>query len=390
MLGIENTNQAAFNWLASGRLVDLISTRHHAPYLARHRLAVIDTRVRFVAIAFALLAIVWIALDAATLSAEVWKFLAGCRIFIALVFMRLALAPSGEQTRARALAMLGLVLAMPLILYGVSQFLFAGTSFHGLAAVNSNLYRALPLMVLAGLSIFPLVTSEGLFFAVVIAAVAAAIQRALAGVNMVELISTLWVFILVLGVYLLACATQLNYMVTLLHRANHDPLTGALTRRSGVDVLDLHFWLACGQDRPLSVLFVGVEDFNSIDGKFGEDAGNQALKDIAAKMLALLRLSDVVIRWGDEELVVILTNTPMRGARLVVDRFIDGWHAARPDRASITLSIGLAERQTDGVADWSPLIALSRKRMHAARASGKTGYADHEGIMGATAPPAAA
>jgi len=390
MLGIRNTNQALFNWLASGRLVDLVSTRHHAPYLARHRLAVIDTRVRFVAIAFALLAIAWIALDAATLSAEVWKFLAGCRIFIALVFMRLALAPSGEQTRARALAMLGLVLAMPLILYGVSQFLFAGTSFHGLAAVNGNLYRALPLLVLAGLSIFPLVTSEGLFFAVAIAAVAAAIQRALAGVNMVELISTLWVFILVLGVYLLACATQLNYMVTLLHRANHDPLTAALTRRSGVDVLDLHFWLACGQDRPLSVLFVGVEDFKSIDRKFGDGAGKQTLKDIAAKMLALLRLSDVVIRWGDEELVVILTNTPMRGARLVVDRFIDGWHATRPDRASITLSIGLAERQTDGVADWSPLIALSRKRMHAARASGKTGYADHEGVMGGTAPPAAA
>jgi diguanylate cyclase (GGDEF)-like protein len=371
MPGIANTLRVIIDWLASGRPIDLVSTRHHAPYLSRHRLGVIDTRVRFVAAAFSLVALIWIALDAATLSAEQWRFLAAIRIGIALVYLRLALAPPSERTRARTLTLLGVLLAMPLFLYGASQYLFAGMPIYGLAAINGNLYRALPYIVLASLSLFPLVTSEGLLFAVLIAAAVFGIQRVLVGVNAVELISTLWVFMLVLGVYLLACATQLNYMVTLLHRANQDPLTGALTRRSGADVLDLHFWLACGQDRPLSVLLVGIDDFKSFDGRLGKGAGEQALKDIAAKMRALLRLSDVVIRWGDEELAVILTNTPMTGARLVIDRFLDGWRSARPDSAAIAIRIGLAERIADGVADWPPLIPIARSRMQASRTSGK-------------------
>ena len=371
MPGITNSLRVIIDWLTSGRLIDLVSTRHHAPYLARHRLTVIDTRVRFIAATFSLLALLWIALDAATLNTEQWKFLAVCRIGIALVYLRLALTPDKERSRARALTILAVFLAMPLILYGVSQYLFAGTSFHGLAAINGNLYLALPLIVLASLSVFPLVTGEGLFFAVLIAAAVAAIQQVLVGVSAIELISTLWVFMLVLGVYLIACATQLNYMVTLLHRANQDPLTGALTRRSGEDVLDLHFWLACGQDRPLSVLFIGTDDFNSLDERLGKGTGAQVLKDIAEKLHALLRLSDAVIRWSDEELVVILTNTPMPGARLVIDRFLDGWRAMRPDSASIATSIGLAERMSDGVADWPPLISRSRSCMLVGRTSGK-------------------
>jgi diguanylate cyclase (GGDEF)-like protein len=371
MPAITNTLRLIIDWLASGRLLDLVSTRHHAPYLARHRLTVIDTRIRFVAAAFSLVVLLWIALDAATLSAEQWKFLGACRIGIALIYLRLALAPDQERSRVRALAILGIFLAMPLMLYGVSQYLFAGMSFHGLAAINGNLYRALPLIVLASLSVFPLVTGEGMFFAALIAIAVVGIQRVVLGVSAVELISTLWVFMLVVGVYLLACATQLNYMVALLHRANHDPLTGALTRRSGVDVLDLHFWLASGQDRPLSVLFVGTNDFKSLDDKLGKGAGDQVLKDIAAKLHALLRLSDAVIRWSDEELVVILTNTPTPGARLVIDRFLDGWHAMRPDSASIAIRIGLAERIAEGVANWPPLIAMARSRMQLSSTSGK-------------------
>lgn len=279
---------------------------------------------------------------------------------------------------------------MPLILYGVSQYLLAGTPLQGLAAINANLYRALPLIVIAGLSVFPLVASEGLFFAVAIAFVVAVIQRVLVGVNAIELFSTLWVFMLVMGVYLIGCAIQLNYMITLARRASHDPLTGALTRASGVEVLDLHFRLACAQDAPLSVLVLGADKLKAIDTKFGQGAGEQMLKEIAAKLHALLRLSDVIIRWGGEELVVILTNTPMRGARLVVDRYIGDSLATRPEAAPVAAFIGIAERQTDAVADWWQLIALSNKRMHVAKTSGKISCVSHEEILGANVQPAAA
>lgn len=390
MLTLKNTVRLLLAWLASGHFVDLLSTRHHTPYLTRHRLTAIVTRIRLAAVAFSVFTLLWIALDAATLSSDQWRLLAACRVLAAVVFILLAVAPERESSRARVLTMLGIILAMPLAIYGVSQFLLAGVPLQGLVAFNSNLYRALPLIVLAGLSIFPLVASEGLFFALVIACAVAAIQLVLVGVNAVELFSTLWVLMLAMGVYLLACAIQLNYMMALLRRASHDPLTGALTRRSGVEVLDLYFRLACDQDVPLSVLFVDADNFKAINDNFGHDAGDQALKNIAAKLQGLMRLADVVIRWGGEEFVVILTNTPMSGAHLVIDRIIDDWLGTRPDGVPVTASMGLAERQTDGVKDWAQLITLADKRMYVAKTSGKACCVNHEGIMSANAQSKAA
>lgn len=390
MLAIKKMTRVLFAWLASGRLIDLVSTRHHTPYLTRHRLAAIVTRIRLVAVAFSIFTLIWIALDAATLSADDWPLLAACRVLAAGVFFLLAIAPDWEQSRARALTMLGTILIIPVMIYGVSQFLLAGIPLQGWVAFNSNLYRALPIIVLAGLSIFPLVAGEGLFFALVIAAAVAGIQLVLVGVDAVELFSTLWVFMLAMGVYLLACAIQLNYMMSLLSRASHDPLTGALTRRSGVEVLDLHFRLACDQNTPLSVVFLDIDNFKSINDNFGHDVGDQTLKDMAAKLHALMRQADVVIRWGGEEFVVVLTNTPMSGARIVIGRIIADWLGTRPDGVPVTASMGLAERQTDGATDWSELITLADKRMYVAKASGKACCVNHEGIMNGQASSTAA
>ncbi|MEK7435292.1 MAG: GGDEF domain-containing protein [Pseudomonadota bacterium] len=381
MLASNNMFQEQSDWLASGRFADLLSARRHAPYLTRHRLAAIDARTRVVAIAFALATLLWIALDVATLRADLWRFLLAARIFAILVLLRLAIVPERETGRLRALTMLGIVLAMPLMIYGISQYLFAGLSHHGAAAINVNLYRALPLLALAGLSIFPLVAGEGIFFALVIAAVVGGIQSGLVGVNTIELLSLLWVFGLVMSVYLIGCAIQLNHMMALAHRASHDALTGALIRQSGVEVLDLHFRLACAQDAPLSVLLLGAGDFKPADGKSGNAARDQALKAIVAKLHALLRQADVVIRWDGEQFVVILANTPLRGARLVVERVMRELLGVRTGAAPFTPFMGLAERQTDGAEDWWQLIALSGNRMQLAKKSGAACCADHEGII---------
>lgn len=381
MLEIRKALRILMAWLESGRLLDLMVTRHHTPYLTRHRLAAIGTRTRLVAAAFSALTLFWIAFDAASLAPDQWRLLAACRVVAAAFFILLVIAPEREPNRARTLAMLALMLAMPLAIYGVSQFLLAGKPMHGLAAVNSHLYGALPLIVMAGLSIFPLVVGEGLLFAGVIGAVVAGVQWILAGTGGIEVLSTIWALMLALGVYLLACAIQLHYMMALLRRASHDPLTGALTRRSGVEVLDLHFRLACDQEAPLSLLFLDADNFKSINDNFGHDAGDSALKDIAAKLHGLLRQADLVIRWGGEEFLVILNDTPMSGAALVVQRLMHDWLGARPDGGPLTASIGLAERQVDGMTDWSQLIALADERMYVAKTSGKACCVNHEGVM---------
>ena len=70
MIAIKNISNLLFAWLASGRFSELATSRHHTPYLTRHRLTAFVTRIRLVAVAFSVLTLVWIPFDAACQSAR--------------------------------------------------------------------------------------------------------------------------------------------------------------------------------------------------------------------------------------------------------------------------------------------------------------------------------
>lgn len=383
---IKNTFRALATWLQGDRLRDLLTARHHSSYLTRQRLATIVTRVRLVAIAFSVLTLVWIPLDATSLGTTDWQILAVCRVLASLVFLYLALVPVQEPTRARAMALLALMLAVPLSIYAVSQYLFAGATAQGLAAVNERLYDALPWVVLAGLSIFPLVAAEGLLLTVAITSLTVGTHLLTPGAALGDALTMLQVMLLMSGIYLLACAIQLHYMMALLHRASLDPLTGALTRRSGTEMMELHFHLAIELGQPLSVLFIDADHFKTINDQFGHEAGDQALKNIAATLHRLLRRGDIVIRWGGEEFVVALLNTPLAGAHRVVHNLTTEWFGQRPDGSTLTASIGLAERCCDEALDWVRLVELADQRMYAAKTAGRARCVGPDGARHMDAP----
>lgn len=371
MQAILATIRVLISRLTEGRLSDLVMQRHHAPYLTRHRLESIVTRIRLVAVAFSGLTLLWIGLDAATLDTNQWQIIAVFRIIAVAVFAMLAMAPDRERTRTVVMAMLAVTFCVPMVLFGAAQFVLGGVRLEGLAAINGQLYEALPFIVLAGLSIFPLVATEGLLFALPLLGLVATVQVLSSGLDSIRLVSTLWILGLALGVYLLACAIQLHYMMALLRRASHDPLTGALTRRSGVEIIELHFRLACEQDSACAIAFLDIDDFKGINDVFGHDAGDQTLRRFAESLTQLLRKADAVIRWGGEEFVVLLTSTEMDGVRIAMQRVVNEWFGPRPDGRPLTASIGVAERRADGVNDWSQLIKLADERMYFAKKSGK-------------------
>ncbi|MDH5707847.1 MAG: GGDEF domain-containing protein [Hylemonella sp.] len=371
-------------WLArleAGCLIDLLSARGHALMLSRQRLAACVTRIRLVTVAFSVLTLAWIPLDAWTLSFDQWSTLAFWRVLAACVFLALALMPALEPSPFRTRVLLGVMLAMPLMIYAVSQYLFAGHVPQGPAAMNMRLYQALPWIVLAGLSIFPLVALEGL-------ALAGLITGTVTSVNLLWMpsaplanLAMLLVMLLVSGVYLLACAIQLHYMMALLRRAGHDPLTDALVRRSGAEVLELHYQLATELDQPLSVLFLDADNFKALNDTYGHAAGDQALQQLVHRLHAVLRQGDLVIRWGGEEFVVLLVNTPLNGAHTVLHHLLRDWLGKRPDGKPLTASIGLAERQSDTTSDWQHLVELADQRMYAAKSAGKACCVGRSGIV---------
>ncbi|MEW5728548.1 MAG: GGDEF domain-containing protein, partial [Pseudomonadota bacterium] len=236
----------------------------------------------------------------------------------------------------------------------------------------AKLYALMPNIVLAGLAVFPLTAFEVLLFS------APAFAFAILGIHLGgEELSLavhgpqLWLMVLVMGVAMFSGMSQLHYMAALVNRAMVDPLTGAYTRRSGGETLDLAFRLAALQNAPLSLAFFDLDKFKSINDTYGHDEGDKALRTLSEKLRDGLRKGDVLVRWGGEEFVAILNNTNAEGARIVVERLREAGFGTRPDGTPLTASIGVAERGVDNAKDWPDLVELADQRMYHAKKTGR-------------------
>jgi two-component system cell cycle response regulator len=129
-----------------------------------------------------------------------------------------------------------------------------------------------------------------------------------------------------------------------------DPLTGLHNRR----YLDTHlvalFDEAALRARQLSVLVLDIDRFKAINDAYGHAAGDEVLKEFAARIRANARAIDVVSRIGGEEVVVVVPDTPLDGAQAVAERIrqrveAEPFVVQGMRRIAVTVSIGVAARQ---------------------------------------------
>jgi GGDEF domain-containing protein len=83
-----------------------------------------------------------------------------------------------------------------------------------------------------------------------------------------------WLLALITGVSTLAGMSQLAFMIALVRQAIRDPLTGVFSRRSGEETLDLQFTIAQRSNAALSIAFIDLDHFKSINDSFGHEAGD--------------------------------------------------------------------------------------------------------------------
>ncbi len=130
-----------------------------------------------------------------------------------------------------------------------------------------------------------------------------------------------------------------------------DPLTGLHNRR----YLDSHFRQlfddASLRALQLSVLVLDIDHFKSINDSYGHDAGDEVLREFATRVRANTRTVDVVARFGGEEIVVIVPDTALDGARHVAERIRQGVEAdpfpvqGAAHAIRVTVSVGVAARR---------------------------------------------
>lgn len=104
------------------------------------------------------------------------------------------------------------------------------------------------------------------------------------------------------------------------HRAVHDPLTGLANRALAAEELDKATARAERDHLPLSVLFVDLDDFKSINDRFGHGAGDYTLRVVAARLIDAARRGDSIARLGGDEFVMILPGATEPDAAMIADR----------------------------------------------------------------------
>lgn len=354
------------------QFVDLLVPVRHSTHIRRHAASVTISRVQLVAALFAVLVPVCSILDWFVFPWPEWAQMTAMRFASSMVFLALAWPWQIDKSKWQADAMLMAMLLVPPVFYLVSIRIIAGLHLDPFAMLATKLYALMPNIVLAGLAIFPLTALEVLVFSIP-AFVFAIIGYGMNGetMSLVQHGPELWLMVLVMGVAMFSGMSQLHYMAALVNRAMIDPLTGAYTRRSGGETLDLLFRLSALQNSPMAVAFFDLDKFKSINDTYGHDEGDRALKELADRLKAGLRKGDVLVRWGGEEFVAILNNTDAEGARIVVQRLRDAGFGSRPDGSPLTASIGVAERTTDNAKDWPDLIETADQRMYQAKRTGR-------------------
>lgn len=98
-----------------------------------------------------------------------------------------------------------------------------------------------------------------------------------------------------------------------------DGLTGCFRRKHALEVIDTELRRTRRSQQPLSLVMFDLDHFKEINDRYGHLAGDAVLAAVGSRMNAVLRGSDVKCRYGGEEFLILLPETPPAGARHVAD-----------------------------------------------------------------------
>jgi diguanylate cyclase (GGDEF)-like protein len=264
---------------------------------------------------------------------------------------------------------------LPMLFLVIAAALLCGFSGLDLAAspkmLTSHSFLLLGIVVL--IAIMPLTLAEaGIMVSPIVVLLFFGAQGPVAGGYVpVEMILPV-----LLPLAVMAAMVQLYRTIVAAQEIAIDPLTGVYTRAFGMEMLRLNFEAAYRKRSPLTVAFVDLDDFKKINDQFGHDYGDRILEEAGRNLAHRFRSTDLVIRWGGEEFLVILPDLTLARANEVMHRVMAPGLADLANGLTQQASYGLAERIEDVISQPHNLIDLADQRMYDAKKRH-----DHEQIV---------
>ncbi len=128
----------------------------------------------------------------------------------------------------------------------------------------------------------------------------------------------------------------------------------------------------------VSVMLLDIDEFASINATYGHEVGDQVLTEIGRILSGGVRESDVLVRYGGEEIAVVATHTPPDAAVAVAERLRrdvevgarKALREAQGARRAITVSIGVAGLEA-GAKGGGDLFALAEQGLRRAKSEGR-------------------
>jgi diguanylate cyclase (GGDEF)-like protein len=154
--------------------------------------------------------------------------------------------------------------------------------------------------------------------------------------------------------------------------ARFDVLTGVLSRRALLEVLDTEVERATRYGSALACLMLDLDHFKKFNDTYGHQFGDKVLHQIAGVISEHCRTNDYLGRYGGEEFLIILPETRMDGATTFAERVRSAVAetSLEQNEERVTVSIGVAEwRNGDGSA--SKLIFQADQALLQAKAAGR-------------------
>lgn len=188
-------------------------------------------------------------------------------------------------------------------------------------------------------------------------------------------------FLARLGIIASACVDNTVNRARLLRSGFTDVLTGWHNRRYLQSRLHEELARARRERQNIVCLMLDVDHFKAVNDTYGHSSGDAVLKELANRIDAEVRKSDVAARYGGEEFVVLMPNTDLRSGALLAER-IRRTVSAEPfllpsgERRDISASIGLAgiapgADQGDLKTAADSLIARADVALYRAKAAGR-------------------
>jgi diguanylate cyclase (GGDEF)-like protein len=156
--------------------------------------------------------------------------------------------------------------------------------------------------------------------------------------------------------------------------ATTDGLTGLLNRRTFNAQITARLREAQRYRRPLSLLLLDVDHFKKVNDTYGHPAGDAVLRGVAQLAQQQARETDLVARYGGEEMALVLPETDARGALVIGERIraavAAAQHPTEQGALKVTLSVGVATWPGAGE-DAAGLIESADRALYRAKQGGR-------------------